>query len=347
MKTAETSLQIAKPLIATTIAGLLAAPVAVQAFELKISGQVSRMVVMPDDAEGDETQHQDIGWSGSRFRITGSEEMANGLEVGFRLEKQMQSNPSSDAGVSGGATDDAPDDADDNRYQDIYFSGDFGMLSIGKGDGAADGSTEADLSGTALSSSSNHQDNWGNYRIAPGVRWDSIFTMADGISRVNRLRYDTPSFDGVRFAVSLDQGNATELGLKYTGKQDGYQLDLRAFLVSGDDYTGDTDFSGFSGSVLLDNGYNFTLAMSDTDVDGGPDRDALTIKLGYREGIHAFTVDFGDGETGSADADTFGLTWAAVVHPGVEVFATWRELDSDISGTESIDLIALGSRVRF
>ena len=49
----------------TVIASSMVFAPAVEAFEAKLSGQVSRMVVGPDDAVGNEIQHQDIGWSGS------------------------------------------------------------------------------------------------------------------------------------------------------------------------------------------------------------------------------------------------------------------------------------------
>jgi predicted porin len=69
----------------TVIASSMILAPAAQAFEAKVSGQVSRMVVAPDDAEGNEIQHQDIGWSGSRFRFTGSEEADNGLTWMFSV----------------------------------------------------------------------------------------------------------------------------------------------------------------------------------------------------------------------------------------------------------------------
>ena len=78
---------------------LILAPAA-QAFEAKLSGQVSRMVVAPDDAVGDEIQYQDIGWSGSRFRFRGTEKMDNGIEVGFRFEIQARNNPAGVVGVA-------------------------------------------------------------------------------------------------------------------------------------------------------------------------------------------------------------------------------------------------------
>ena len=323
-----------------------------QALDVTLSGQISRMVVLPDDAEGDEIQFQDIGWSGSRFRFIGTQDINEAYKLGFRYEVQLQSNPSFSS-TGGGQTNGGNDDFLDNRIQDIWFSGSFGKIALGKGDGASNGSTESDLSGTALSSSSNHQDNWGNYRVVagvdgePGVTWDSIFTMNDGLSRVNRLRYDTPSFNGFVAAASLGQGGATELGLKYKGDLAGIKIDGRAFFANADDFADDADIIGFSASALHSSGINLTVAYADRDNDTGQDQEATTVKLGYKRGIHAITVDYGDGETGDIDADTVGLTYAATPISGWEMFATVRQLDADIGDSDSVDLVALGSRLKF
>nr|MBX2879225.1 hypothetical protein [Granulosicoccus sp.] len=69
--------------------------------------------------------------------------------------------------------------------------------------------------------------------------------------------------------------------------------------------------------------------------------------LGYKAGIHAVTVDFGEGETGDSEADTVGLTYAVTPTKSWELFGTYRELDTDIDGAESVDLVALGSRIKF
>ena len=131
-----------------SLLGCCAVANSAEAFEVTASGQVSRMAVAPDDAEGDEVQFQDIGFSGSRFRFTGTQPLGD-FKVGFRYEIQLQSNPSFSA-TGGGQTDGGNDDSLDNRIQDIWFSGSFGKIALGKGDGASNGSTEADLSGTAL-----------------------------------------------------------------------------------------------------------------------------------------------------------------------------------------------------
>ena len=65
--------------------------------------------------------------------------------------------------------------------------------------------------------------------------------------------------------------------------------------------------------------------------------------------MHAFSVDFGDGENAAGqEGDTTGFTYAVFPHPGVEIFATFRELDSDgVANADSVDLLAIGSRIKF
>jgi predicted porin len=337
--------------VAAAITSVMMVPATAQAIEFKISGQVSRMVVFPDDAAGDEIQHVDIGWSGSRFRFTGSETADNGISYGFRYEIQARENS---AGAHNGGQLSDTGDNQDNRYQDLYFSGDFGKISLGKGDGAANGATEVDLSGTALSSSSNHQDNWGGYQIAPGVRWSSVFTMYDGLSRQNRVRYDTPSFSGVSIAGSLDQGNAYELALRYKGDVGDTKIGLAVFGAKSADRDEDTDgddIFGGSASVLLGMGLNLTVAYSERDFDevGGDTADALTGKIGYKTGMHAFSVDYGTSEnSGGQEGETIGVTYSLSPYKGVEIFGTYRELDSDkVDDSQSVDLFAVGSRIKF
>lgn len=175
-------------LFAAAVSAALIVPGAAPAFEAKLSGQVSRMVVLPDDAVGDEIQHQDIGWSGSRFRFTGSEEADNGLTWGFRFEIQARNN---NAGTNGGQLGNNGDNQD-NRYQDLYLSGDFGRISFGKGDGASNGGTEVDMSGTALASAAPLQDNWGDLRSCRTARNGARFSPCLTVSAAKTVCGTTP-----------------------------------------------------------------------------------------------------------------------------------------------------------
>ncbi len=108
-----------KALLCTPLGSLVAVRPA-EAVDLTLSGQISRMVVAPDDAIGSELQFQDIGWSGSRFRFTGTQDFESGAKPGFRYEVQLQSNPSFSA-AGGGWTDGGNENFLDNHYQDIWF----------------------------------------------------------------------------------------------------------------------------------------------------------------------------------------------------------------------------------
>ena len=373
--------RLTSPVVILAATTVLMVPVTSQAFEAKLSGQVSRMIVLPDDAAGDEIQFVDIGWSGSRFRFTGSEMAENGIKYGFRFEIQARENSS---GAANGGTLGDTGDNQDNRYQDLYFSGDFGKVSFGKGDGAANGSTEVDYSGTALSSAGAAiGDNYGNYQIAPGITFKSVFVINDALSRQNRVRYDTPDFNGFSLAGSLNQGNSSEIAARYKGDFGGNKFGAALFFATAADVgakdevvgvivtdaNGDpttltkasaaeaardgNDISGLSASLLLTNGLNFTVAYSQNEhsTDSSKDREATFFKAGYKTGMHAVTIDFGQGEgdgAGATEGDTVGLTYAVFPHKGVEMFATVRTLDSDgVANSQSVDILAFGSRIKF
>ena len=123
-------------------------------------------------------QHQDIDWSGSRYRFTGEQALGNGTKAGFRLEQQLQKN--------------------------------------------------------------------------------------DGRSRVNRVRYDRPSFGGFSLAASSRQGGSIELAAKYKADLGLAIIDSRALFADAKDFAADAEFMGMSGSVLFNNGFNITAAYSDT-----------------------------------------------------------------------------------
>ena len=341
--------------MAAIASSIMLAPAA-QAFDFKVSGQVSRMLVMPDDAVGDEWQFQDIGWSGTRFRFTGSEKADNGLTWGFRYEIQARTNAPGADGSQLSST----GDNQDNRLQDLFVSGGFGKVSFGKGDGASNGATEVDLSGTALSSTSNLQDNWGGYAInASGKEWSTVYKMFDGLSRQNRVRYDTPNFSGFSAAASINQGNASELALTYKGEFGGNQLRAAIFTAQDADVSATVDgndLMGLSASLLLDSGFNFTVAYSESEVDSsnptnpGETRDATFVKAGYKQGKHAVSIDFAESDNDRTDeeGESTGLTYAYFPMSGVEVFAMYRELDStNVANSESVDLASIGGRIKF
>ena len=77
-----------KKILAVAVSSALAAPMAAHAVKYKLSGQVNRAIVYTDDGEGSDVQFIDNGSSGTRWRMKGSEDIGNGMKVGFNWEWQ-------------------------------------------------------------------------------------------------------------------------------------------------------------------------------------------------------------------------------------------------------------------
>ncbi|MDX1489510.1 MAG: porin, partial [Acidiferrobacterales bacterium] len=82
-----------KKLLAVAVSSALAVPMAAQAVKYKLSGQINRAVVFIDDDVASDVHHNDNISSGTRWRMTGSEDIGNGMKVGFNWEWQNSSNP--------------------------------------------------------------------------------------------------------------------------------------------------------------------------------------------------------------------------------------------------------------
>jgi hypothetical protein len=92
----------------------------------------------------------------------------------------------------------------------------YGRLSLGYGDTASDGTAEADLSGTIVISRSRVRDLAGGFSFrngGPQIR--DVFRNFDGLGDENRYRYDSPDFDGWRFAASHTSDNDVDFAVRW------------------------------------------------------------------------------------------------------------------------------------
>ena len=188
-----------KLLVLATSACMLAVSSQASAVDFTFSGQVNSAVVFGGDIK--DPTFVDNNTSGSRLRIKGTQAINDDFKAGFRYEIQAQDNSSSDL---------SDQLISEVRYSDVWFSGGFGKIGLGKGDGAANDTFEAfsliNFLGGGISELL--------FRGSTGVG----YRTKDAISRQNRLRYDSPNFSGVSFAISIDNADTNEFAVRYKNK---------------------------------------------------------------------------------------------------------------------------------
>ena len=207
---------------------------------VKLYGQVNRGILYVDDGENSELMHVDNDNSSTRIGLSGSAKLNDDFSVGTKIEVQFESN-STVAVNQNNASGVGPNNFTE-RHLDLFFkSKTFGKLSLGQGDTASNGSSEVDLSGTSVAGYSAVGGLAGGmlfFDQNPGalsnVRSGRAFSNMDGLSRRDRIRYDTPAFAGFTLSGSVVEGERQDLALRYSGKFPWFKLAAAAAYVNMD-----------------------------------------------------------------------------------------------------------------
>ena len=293
------------------------APMQLSAAEFKISGQVNSAVVFGGEVQ--DPTIVDNNTQGSRFRFQGSTDINADYKAGFRYEMQVQDNNSTTLG----------DGLTEIRYSDVWFSGNFGKLGIGKGDGAANNTFEAYSLINFMAGGLGELLFRGSTNLG--------YRTKDGIGRQNRVRYDSPNFNGFSVAVSLDNDDTNEYALRYKQKLASGKLDARLGVA-------DRVVSRTSYSVAYkhNSGVSASYSFGEDDVATGED-DVDWIMLGY-DVVDNVTLSFGTGEeNGGDEMQILAVLWAPT--KGVEMY--FHSMDYTNADNSSGDAMALGSRFKF
>jgi hypothetical protein len=345
-----------KTLLAAALA-LGSAHAAAQGIELKLSGQVNRALMHVDDGAQDEWFNVDNGNSSTRFRFNAEGPAGAGLRAGILWEVEYKSNPSS--AVTFATRSISP--TLDERHMDIFLAGGFGMVRLGQGDGAANGASEVDLSGTTVAHYAGLSDVGGGfeYRSGAALSGASIagtISQQDFESRYDRLYYRTPSFGGFTGEASWGHKatDVTELAARYSGKLGGLGTLAAALGWSKEDAApGGIDDETVGGSVswLHGSGLNLTLAHTSRDLPGRTGKFSY-LKAGYKFGAHAVSIDYGMGDDQAASGDEakeYGVGYVWLPLAWAEVFALYKLHSLDRAGVslEDITIFMVGSRVKF
>ncbi len=347
---------------------------AAHAVKYKLSGQVNRAVQIVDDGVGSDIQHVDGDSSSTRFRFKGSEDIGNGLTAGINFEMEVESNSSNATTMK--QTSDSNDGLT-TRFAEVFFSGDFGKVSIGQGSDATDGAALADLNNAWIAGLENVTDFAENIEFRGsgqsflGITAGDVTPSYDG-GRRDRIRYDTPAIGPLSVAVSHATNDRVDVMGKIAGSAGVGQYDVRVGYSTLGGSTVVDDSIVVSGAFKFAQGTSIAAAWGQLSRQGNnPDGDYYYIKLGHDLGNNSIAVDYKSAEdsasasssicsssvnmstgTGWCGGTSFGLGFVHTMSkPGIDIYAGYRlfQLEDAASGVGEEDIYTfwMGSRIQF
>jgi hypothetical protein len=257
--------------------------------KLSISGQIVKAISRLDDGASDETYITDGDWTSSRLRWVATSKLSDATTVGGTIEMNIpQSQPASSPNLGSPNTDGATgaDSAWGIRHQYVYASNKgFGKIYLGQTSTASDGASEASYTGTGIFAGSDGSG-YGNSVLfqetttvsnpqASSVKVSAAITNMDHSGRADVLRYDTPTFMGLKGMMSYRPSEGdVDLQLRYNEKFDDVKVRVRGG-YSSYNATATKNYI-VSGSMALghDSGLHMAVAGGVTQLinDGAPNK---------------------------------------------------------------------------
>lgn len=343
--------------------------------ELKVSGQVNRMVFYGDDGNQSRFFQADNDFSSTRVRWDAKAKLDDEWSAGAKIEVQFESNSTADITIDQNKSVIGSNSFTERKLEAFVKNSQLGKLTLGQGDTASNGAIEEDLSGTGTISGSGYTALGeslefvvaGTNGTGTGVTVGDHFSNLDGLSRDDRLRYDTPSFAGFSLSTSWVDGDEIDVALRYGRDFDGVEV---ALALAYWDATTSDDKTGYGGSasVLAPFGTSLTLAYSTEDLDlvAAPNAQVDSepefwyVKLGQilklsPIGKTSFSVEYSKTEDQNEDIGTDGTYWAVAFEQdvkklGADIYATLGQYDIDLASgvdTEEIMIGGIGTRIKF
>jgi hypothetical protein len=345
---------------------------------VQLYGQVSRTLMFADDGVQSKWFNVDNESSGTRVGVTGSGMAMPGLRAGFRIEFDFQSNESqrvnfgTTATPATGPVSNFPAHDEDvggfaERHADAWLEGAWGRVSLGQGDGAANGASESDLSGTGMANGIGVADLGGGFAHRTGLAFGpsvgATINQQDFESRYDRAMYTTPTFSGFRAQVSHGQsGNfdVNEASLWYGGKLGGFgELAAAVGWSEQGAAAGNRKDETIGGSIswLHTSGINLTASYTQRtnptlETTAELESTFMYFKVGYKFGQHAIAVDYAEGEDFVAIDDKakmygIGYVWNPI--RWLELYAAYKihEFDRPNVAFDDVKIGHVGTRIRF
>jgi hypothetical protein len=214
---------------------------------LSLSGQVDRALLYGNDGLNSKLHNVDNNNSSTRFRVVGEARPLDDTVAGMNLEMEVRPNSSVNTTLTQNLPQSASAVTPTIRQAEIYVGNpNYGEIRLGFGSTASYLTAEVDLSGTAVASYVQVSDFDGGFAFrqkgaamvpggpggalvsspanAYGPAVASVFNYFDGLGRDDRIRYDSPVWNGFQLATSLVDGGAFDVGARYARQYEEFQI---------------------------------------------------------------------------------------------------------------------------
>jgi len=348
---------------ASALIALSSSVIAGSKYGVELSGQVNRAIMYADDGVDSDTLFVDNDNSSTRFRILSKAKMSDDVTVGANMEMEHESNPSGLVTINQTGDSRKSNSFTERKFELYFDSKTLGRLWLGQGDTASNGTSEKDLSGTSVIGYSSVTDVGGAIAFrdsktkAAYESMGSYYSNMDGLSRTDRVRYDTPKLAGFKLSVSAGTGEIYDVGLHFGRKFGDVKVAAGLGYADGGDAKGwDSQLNG-SVSVLF-KGFSVTLAGGRQDYENRDNPKFYYGKLGYQFkastlGKTAFSIDFGRTEDiiDKTEMSSYGLQFVQKIDKvATELYVGIRNNKLDIDGNDDIEDVMTvmgGARVKF
>jgi len=273
--------------------------------QVSLSGHVNRAVLWADNGQHSRIFHVENDVMPTRFRLVGVGKYSEDLTLGSTIETQIRSNGTDDIDIGTQLSGNQTVTFTERKIEVYADSKKFGKLWLGQGDVASAYANAVDLSGTTtVGAGATVEDIPGGVtfrdRNKPNLKdskvidaWDGM----DGVLRADRIRYDTPSFQGFKATVSHTDGDSGDGAINFAGEFGKTQIQAA---VSAAKKRNTYDQYNGSASVLFSSGISVGGALGTRNGKRPKTFNASLAhgKLGYQfkwfnTGITAFAVDYG------------------------------------------------------
>lgn len=256
------------------------------------------------------------------------------------------------------------------RWFEVALDSNYGTVSLGQGASASDGTAGLDDSFTFHAGAANSTDGFGTFQFRAGngdlsgVSIGQVNNAFNGARRF-RVRYDTPTFDGVMLSASYGENVLTEadentyydVAIRWTGDIGDVAIRSAAGYQWIDTPGGDTIQRVAATATLVHAPTGLNLAVSTgRQIDGAS---YVWTRAGWQTdyfaaGTTSLSVDYYNGSdflTDGATTENYGIYAVQSIDSlSLDLYAGWRRFTySDLSGTtyQDADGILVGARLFF